>query len=440
VQADGVILGRIGGTGFTIRGDTLRVSNALVEDILGSVIDPAPGLGLLEVQDMTGARVGQVVFGRLGGEARIRRVQVRESYWSGFTLGAARVFLDSVWVQVAARSGYACGLELDSTPRVVQVNYSRFEHSGLGVGICSKDPVTTGDSAYHWSGFVSVRNSVIQGPYTGVHVHADSVLLEGDSIAALGWGVWQHIGGGRRARWFKVRDLTIRGGAYQGLYAEGAGEVEITGTRVSGSGLAALDLRKISVRLTAVRNTLIGNSGPGMRLADTVASAIVDTNLIADNGSSGILIRANFAGSFEGKLNSVLRNAPYGILDSSAAGGVRFERNNVAGNAFGALSRGADSLYAAQSWWGDSLGPRCSARCNPASRGDSVSAKVAFSPFASSPVSGAPSGGPAPAASALAGLTEAAVADRVEDIPLYGSGGKPAAAFSPTAGRRRWFR
>ncbi len=227
--ADSVILQRIAGSGIAIRGDSLRIGNVIAEKVQGAVADPGTGFQLLDLQNLSGSGVGQVARGEAGGQAKVRRVQVEEVYWSALTLGATKVSLDSVAVN---QSGYGCGLELDSTVMVAEVNFARFEHAGFGIGVCSKDSVTTGDSAFHRVGYVSIRNSVIRNPFTAVHVHADSLLLESDSIRASGWGIWQHPGGSRQTKWLKVRNVRVHGGGYQGIYADTVLDLEIAGVVV----------------------------------------------------------------------------------------------------------------------------------------------------------------------------------------------------------------
>lgn len=445
--ADSVILQRIGGSGIAIRGDSLRMSNIVAEAVRGRVADPGTGFRLLDLENLIGSRVGQVAWGEAGGRVEVRLVQMEEVYWSAFTLGAANISLDSVAVQVVDQSGYACGLELDSTVLVAEVNFARFEHAGFGLGVCSKDPVTTGDSAFHRVGYLSVRNTVISGPFTALHVHADSLLLESDSIRARGWGIWQHPGGSRQTQWLKIRDVRVLGGRYQGVYADTVLDLEIAGTvvdsaergcvecfataaievyrtpiarvdssvvrergvRIRGVGalavrgnaigateavpvtdMAALSIGEVFDSAVVTGNRVAGNNVPGILVFGSATAVRIDSNLIADNTGSGVILRSPASG----RLNSILRNAPYGLVDSSSTGGSVFPANNFQGNRFGVANFGASALDATNSWWGDSLGPACLSGCATLSTGDSVSANVNFLPFSDTLLTSAPAAVP----------------------------------------------
>ncbi|GBD31484.1 hypothetical protein HRbin33_00443 [bacterium HR33] len=361
IRADSVILRRIGGAGIAIRGDSLRVSNAVVEDILGPVVDPGTGFHLLEILGMSGSRVGQVVFGELGGEARISRLQIQESYWSGFTLGAGAVFLDSVALQVVDQSGYACGLELDSTVLVAQVNNSRFEHAGFGIGVCSRDPVTTGDTAYHHSGYVAVRNSVIRGPFTAVHVHADSVLLENDSIQAWGWGIWQHHDGSHQTQWLKVRDVRLRGGAHEAIYADSVLDLEIVRAAADSAqrgcpgcaGAAAIEVyRTPSVRIDSsvvaashAGGILVWNGNKLSLYGDTVTASYVGQSLAGGATSYGALDVARIDSvTVRGSVFSDNRADALRIQLGAAGDTVVVDSNSFRGTYEAIRVRGSDSL------------------------------------------------------------------------------------------------
>lgn len=378
LMVDSVILQRIGGSGVAIRGDSLRLSNALAEDIREAVADPGKGFQLVEVQGVSGLRVGRVVWGEAGGEARLRRLQIKEVYWSGFTLGAANVSLDSVAVQVVDQSGYACGLELDSTVILAQVNYARFHHPGLGIGVCSKDPVTTGDPAYHQTGFVVLRNSVIRGPFTAVHVHADSVLLENDSIQAMGWGIWQHPGGSRQTRWLRVRDVRLHGGQFQGIYANSLLSLEIArvvldsaqrsnpgsfataAIEVYGTPSVRIDSSVVfgnhagavlvwdATRLSLYADTILGNyakesasggySSRGAVHLERIDSLVVRRNSFADNRAAALRIQLGGAGDTVVVDSNTFRGTYQAIQAFGAdtlSGRVEVRRNLFKGSRFG---------------------------------------------------------------------------------------------------------
>jgi hypothetical protein len=237
LDVDTVSLHRIGGEGVAIAGDTIRLANADVGEIDRALVEAGRTYHTMEVTDVAGAAVGLVVRGEDGRRSAARRVTVDQVRLSAFDPGADTVTLDSVIVRGIDLTGYTCGLELDSNTAIARVNYARFTHSGYGLGVCSKEPGSTGDASIRQSGYVAILNTVFDGPYTAIHVHADSLLIQNDSIRAVGWGIWQHPGGPRATRWLDVRNVRIGSLLYEGIHAEGVADwmvvaqSEIAGTQ-----------------------------------------------------------------------------------------------------------------------------------------------------------------------------------------------------------------
>jgi hypothetical protein len=394
------------------------------------------------------------VSGRFGHTASIRRSEFDTNFWHGIVAGADTTVIDSVIVGVADSSGYGCGVLVDSAAAVTTISHARITHAGYGLGVCSRDSVTTGDLNIQPVGYVAITNSVIEGAYTAVHVHADSLLVQQDSIRTWGWGVWQHGGAPRQTVWIKLRQVAAHGSYWQSLFADSALSVEVVGsaldstnmgclgyyscpdttggieirraasarvdsnsvTRGWGSGIslsavgtaavrgntisghqfgtsvaAGLLVRKASTSLTVTGNAIVGNAVTGLRLADTVVTAVIDTNLIADDSASGMVLSTNLTGAISGSFNSIRRNVWYGLLDSSNAAGQSFGSNNFEGNKAGVRNWGASLVDASNSWWGDPAGPSCDTVC---AAGDSVSANVKFAPVATDTVPSTPLGAP----------------------------------------------
>lgn len=470
---DSVVVERVGGGAVAMRGDTLRVVTARIRDAGREALGVGFGYHLLEVSDVSVWRAQRGVRGEAGRRASIRRSEFQQVAQSGLVTGADTTVVDSVLIGVTDQTGYACGVVVDSNAAVTTISRTRIRHAGFGLGVCSRDPVTTGDSTIRPVGYVAITNTVIEGPYTAVHVHADSLLLAQDSLRSLGWGLWLERGAPRQTQWVRARDLTIgpmlyeavaldsaavvqlvevhsdsaqmgcpgcsaaivlartgkaildssrvtgsgasgvlltgvgvgqvsqtvvQGSAGIGIFARGADSVRLAGNTVQGVQLglgsaAGLGVAKVRGRSTVVGNRVSSNLVPGVMLGDTVALAVLDTNLIADNAAGGILLRSDLAGRVSGRLNSIRRNL-YGILDSSSTDTVSFQFNNIEANAFGIRNASLDTLDAANNWWGDAKGPRCAVGCDPTSVGDSVSAAVAFAPPAADTISNAPAGAP----------------------------------------------
>ena len=159
---------------------------------------------------------------------------------------------------------------------------------------------------------------------------------------------------------------------------------------VGASTRAGIFLQDIFVSAKVVRNRITGNVVPGIRVQGTATGVLIDTNLIADNTGSGIVLLSPASGT----LNTIRRNVPYGIDASSGAFGSVFQSNNIEGNQFGVRNTGFSALDFTNGWWGDTLGPRCVTGCDATSVGDSVSANVTFLPFAVDTIVGAPVGAP----------------------------------------------
>jgi hypothetical protein len=452
---DSVSVARVAGSGIAMRGDTLRVvAGVRVVDVWDAAISADSGYGRLEVSDVLTGRAPVGVEGRFGGTATIRRSEFDNSFWSGVMTGADTTAIDSVIVQVADQSGWGCGVLVDSNAAVTTIDHARIVHAGYGLGVCSRDPVTTGDPDIQPVGYVAITNSAIDGAYTAVHVHADSLLLQQDSIRAWSWGVWLEGGAPRQTAWVKLRQVAARGLFSQGLFADSALAVEVVGsafdstnteclgyyscsdttggieirragsvvvdsnsvTRGWGSGVsltgvataevrgnvitghqfgtfeaAGLLVRDVSSSLKVVGNAFTGNAIAGVRLGDALVTAVIDTNLIADDSASGMVLSSSLTGAISGSYNSIRRNAWYGLLDSSSVAGQSFVANNFEGNRFGLSNLGESLVDASDSWWGDPAGPSCDTVC---ASGDSVSANVKFAPVATDTVPSTPLGAP----------------------------------------------
>jgi hypothetical protein len=121
----------------------------------------------------------------------------------------------------------------------------------------------------------------------------------------------------------------------------------------------------------------------------------VDTNLIADNGTSGIELVTPAAG----RLNAIRRNGENGIYARTGTGAASvFPANDIEGNGYGVRNTGTNAIDVTNSWWGDASGPACDT-C--AGVGDSIGVSVTYAPFAAASVVGVPAGAPPAAITAL---------------------------------------
>jgi hypothetical protein len=254
---------------------------------------------------------------------------------SAFDPGADTVTIDSVDVRILdPTGGFSCGVELDSNTVLAMVNYARIRQPGLGLGVCSRDPATTGDFSIHRVGYVSITNSVLDGAYTAVHVHADSLRLENDSIRAVGWGVFQHPGGSRATQWLWARNVRVRGLLNEAFYVDSVvGVVHLARTEMDStqrncagcSPTAAVEVRRsgaLWLDSSVIRDNYAGavfvqNTGnarglgnsisgsyqtslfqysdglPGVRL-DNVRSVLLRQNVVSEVDASGLeIVNAN---------------------------------------------------------------------------------------------------------------------------------------------------
>lgn len=308
---DSVAVERVGGSAVAMRGDTLRVLASWIRGAGGVAIDPGFGYRVLEVSDVAvqGARGG--VQGEFGRRASIRRSefqQVREK--SGLVPGADTTLVDSVSIGVADQSGYACGVVVDSNAVVTSISHARIRHQGFGLGVCSRDSVTTGDSAMASVGYVAITNTVIEGPYTAVHVHADSLLLVQDSLRAVGWGLWLEGGAPRQTQWVRARDLSL-GPLFNGaVVLDSAGTVEL-----------------VEVHSDSAQRLCWGCSS-GAITVGRAGTVRVDSSRVTDPGGVGLLLSE--VGYGTAAQNLVQRSVGAGIM-VFGADSVRLAGNTVQG-------------------------------------------------------------------------------------------------------------
>lgn len=242
---------------------------------------------------------------------------------------ADTVYVDST--TIGNRNGYLCGLVLGSGTRYTRVRASRFEHAGFGIGVCTPDPYTTGDFSYPSGGYVEVRGSVFDTPYTAIHVHPDSLLFQDDTVRATGWGVFQEVHGGvLTPQWVRVRGGRAVGTLYEGIYVSGAVDVTVAGVTVDSAyqacgGTCAYDAG--AVWLGNVATARVDSS----RIRYARASALVGQA----TGSIGVY-RDTVAGNDPGVLggdpypwqSAFLLQAPVttvrqtAVLDSAGRGGA----------------------------------------------------------------------------------------------------------------------
>jgi hypothetical protein len=143
------------------------------------------------------------------------------------------------------------------------------------------------------------------------------------------------------------------------------------------------------------RNSVTANAESGVWVQGTNGAVQVDTNLIADNGTSGIELVTPAAG----RLNAIRRNGENGIYARTGTGAASvFPANDIEGNGYGVRNTGTNAIDVTNSWWGDASGPACDT-C--AGVGDSIGVNVTYAPFAAAPVVGVPAGAPPAAITAL---------------------------------------
>ncbi|HWP37570.1 MAG TPA: right-handed parallel beta-helix repeat-containing protein, partial [Gemmatimonadales bacterium] len=270
-----VSLQRIGGEGLAMAGDTIRLDSAAVSEVRGALVEAGDRYHVQEITDVFGTDVGFVARGQDGGRSTSRRVSVDRVAMSAFDPGADTITLDSVSIGSVDLTGFTCGLELDSNAAFARVNYASFRHAGYGLGVCSKEPGNTGDPGVRQSGYVSILNTAFDGPYTAIHVHADSLLLRNNTIRAVGWGIWQHPGGPRATRWLDVRNVRIRSLLYEGIYADSVVDwLAVVGSEIDGT-----------------QSTVVGGCG--------TCSAAIELYDVGDVRVDSVNFHDNFAGALE---------------------------------------------------------------------------------------------------------------------------------------------
>ncbi len=337
---DSVVVERVGGSAVAMRGDTLRVLAARIRDAGREALDPGFGYHLLDVSDVSvwGARRG--VRGEAGRRASIRRSEFQQVAESGLVTGADTTLVDSVLIGVSDPTGYGCGVVVDSNAAVTTITRTKIRHAGFGLGVCSRDPVTTGDSAIRSVGYVAITNTVIEGPYTAVHVHADSLLLAQDSLRAVGWGLWLEGGAPRQTQWVRARGVAVGPLLYEAVALDSVAAVELvaiqsdSAQRDCGScGSAAVVVTRAgTVRLDSSQVTQSGGRGA---LLSQVGFAEVTGNVVQGGVEAGIFVFG--ADSLRAEGNTVQGVLPgFQSFAGLAVGRVRGQavvvNNRAAGN------------------------------------------------------------------------------------------------------------
>lgn len=417
---DSLVVRRVGGSGIAIRGDTLAVRRARLEDVRGGV------------------------------ESEAQWVQIDSSAFS-----------------LQSRFD-GCGIVLESSVAVALIRRVLIDQ-GAG-GVCSS-PVTGGEQVAR-VGNVEIRESVFRGSGVAIYLNPDSLTLESDTIVGAGWGVAvAGDSGSGSVRKLVARNLVVGPVPGAAFGAQHLQRVELVGLRTDSAGLGfdipasvfVLDADTVLIQGSTIRNSqrngfaalgsgrvvadsneFVGSAGAGVVIApltrtgvdvwlssntiaqndsfgvilpvldalgsydsivvvkntlranrvgiglDTVRAGTVsiDTNLVADNSQVGIALSRPAAG----RLNSFFRNQEFGLAVFGGPGGADFGFSNFEGNAVAAYSAGPDSLYVRESWWGDVLGPRGCSTCDLSSSGDAILGSVAYLPFATDTVVGAPLG------------------------------------------------
>ena len=434
--------------------------------------------GHLEIRDNSFAGIlGDTLFTRQIGLGPLRTMIVEGNtidsingysgigVWPGDTITVRNNVLTNVTAGSGIYSERGATALLDSNSVTCADSNSAFGivyHAGGGailgnsVNQC-RNGIFSGNT-YGFPFDLSVRaNSVARGAAVtatniGIQVQSGgyNAAVVGNTITGVGCaaeystrGAISVVGTGVRNRSVRVDSNTVPSGCGRGIRVWNADTILIRNNSITGlvfdpyllgppAGISLMDDMWTSAFLA--NNTITGNAVPGIEvnLNGVVGEVVIDTNLIADNDSAGIMLLSPASGT----LNSIRRNA-VGILDTAGTGSV-FQSNNFEGNGFGVLNLGATALDASNSWWGDVLGPQCVAGCDAASTGDSVSANVTFLPFATSVIAGAPVGAPPVAAASAARRTAQLLAparfmrlhfgleeDELlpDDVPATGGGG-----------------
>ena len=265
------------------------------------------------------------------------------------------------------------------------------------------------------------------------NVVTDGVFSDG-AIAALG------------TRFLHVPNVSITGdsvlgGAGRGIVLQWVDTADVSGATVSGLGSLYADttseagiwLRNVFGPVRVHGSRVTGSADAGILLTDTTRSVVLDTNLVADNLGSGVVLRsrATILGvpdTVRANRNSLRRNQPFGVRVDSITTDLQF--NNIEGNAFGLRSFDVDVVDASNSWWGDALGPACDTAlgCAEGTTGDSIAGPAfAFSPPAADTIVGSPPGGPP----AMMARTFRAGTFRARVVPLPSDPPEPPRAELP---------
>ncbi len=289
-----------------------------------------------------------------------------------------------------------------------------------------------GDAGFitYYGGGVTADSTSFAGcsPYgTAIQVYQPGTTrIVGDSVTGCGAFLYVQgasISGGPAVQVRGntiVNDTTSSNAAAMAL-TRGLGYVEVVGnTIVHYGGYAGIVLSGESYAIDSARvdsNVVRQVTGYGVALNQVGAPLRVTYNLLADNLGDGLLTYAPIAATF----NTVVRNQPAGVVDSSSAGSS-FRLGNVVGNVRYGILSSATRTVADSNWWGRSQGPKCVAGCDTTTTatGDSISGNIAFIPVVDTgAVAGAPAI-PAPPAVPIARplAVRTLVAPRAPQSPL----------------------
>jgi len=129
----------------------------------------------------------------------------------------------------------------------------------------------------------------------------------------------------------RLDDVRRAGIVAQGLAITGGTGAKITKNAISGNGGAGIDIGGGAARTTVAKNQVGRNgTGPGIRVADGVATAVV-SNLVFDADTANILLGA--AANATVRKNVVRGGEGDGILVAAPSTGVSLEGNLASGHA-----------------------------------------------------------------------------------------------------------
>jgi hypothetical protein len=256
---------------------------------------------------------------------------------------------------------------------------------GMAVSGCGECSSNNMDSAFSSRDTVIAAGGDLISISEGNYAQIDTAFVDSSSV---GNGVY--LSNLTRA---VVRDSRVAHVSNTGIYAQAMTSLDLRRNTITGSTYAGVYITYPSSAAdsaTIVGNTIDSSGSAGLWLTQN-AAAIVDSNRLTNSAFDGLFF--DFDGGARVTFTRIENNRGYGVRNTAISTAPSLANNIIAGNVLGGAANISDSnatMDAANNYWGDSAGPRCSlgvTGCDPATiNGDFVAtAGIVFTPFLPSP-------------------------------------------------------